>query len=654
MKNYLLLIFMLLAVSGLKAEDSTLEYMGASYENGAVFDGVKFDYVSFQFNRKVTVDHAYIVLKNGDKVEINADNLKLTTAFNIYLRCIILNQLADLKRDQRLAQGDEFKIQLEGVKDEETSEMLSPDGTVSLSLIAGRIILGDIYDIKPSGGSSIKPFYPLEGSNGLVVFTFSETVTAESAKISFGDVEGQNYGAIDLPAPTYSGSVVTVDLRGIKMYPSDIKGNTNITLALSGVKTEDGVYTKGNVPGSIGTYAVTYEVKSQGDVSIVPSFNPGIDANIDEVEEIECWLNAKVTFDAVRLTYMLDGAETSFELPVNSVRTEDDPEDQDAMLIYIPVNKFAFGAGDVKLEFVNAKDLEGYMAVIEGTFKSAGRSLDKVECVAVNPIAGSLESVSTFNFIFSDVVNADPEASKIILNGEERLLSESGITIVNSDGNKNVVTLSCRGLYGKFIFVLKVKDASGNDITYGDRQDRVTAEYTYYAFHATAIDPQEGNVTNLKTFTLTFASLVNEQDFIGGINPNNQIKLYDAQNNETVASYAIAEGEYPVELIVTLPEEIATAGTYRLVIPEKTVINSWYMDTDDFGISGGAFYNPEHVYEYTIVSSGISSPVADTLEGIVEVYSIQGVLLRKADASVALRGLPKGIYIVNGQKMALN
>ena len=45
--------------------------------------------------------------------------------------------------------------------------------------------------------------------------------------------------------------------------------------------------------------------------------------------------------------------------------------------------------------------------------------------------------------------------------------------------------------------------------------------------------------------------------------------------------------------------------------------------------------------------------MAGELSGVVEVYSLQGVLLRKADVSEALKGLTPGIYIVNGKKIAV-
>jgi len=38
-------------------------------------------------------------------------------------------------------------------------------------------------------------------------------------------------------------------------------------------------------------------------------------------------------------------------------------------------------------------------------------------------------------------------------------------------------------------------------------------------------------------------------------------------------------------------------------------------------------------------------------DGEVEVYSLQGVLIRKGAAKEALSGLEPGIYIVNGRKM---
>lgn len=656
MKNYLLLIFMFLAVSGLKAEDAVLaEFVGASEEEGSTFDGVNYDYVSFSFTRAVTVDHAYIVLEDENKIELSENEIDIFTAYRCNCRFIILDRLKALRQSGKLPQGNTFKILIEGVKDAATSTLLTPSD-YSLSLVAGRIILGDVINVNPISGSTIKPFYPLDGTEGKITFTFSEPVTAESAMILYGDVEDEKtFGSTALPTPEYSDKTVTVDLRGISMYPSDIKGNTSFTLQLAKIKTLDGISAKGNIPGSAGTYAVNYNVKSQGDVEIFPNFTPNANSVIDNVEEIKCWFNVKVAFDAVKYSYNLGGATTSFELPVNGVRIEDDPKDKDAMYVYIPVKDLAFDAGNVKIEFVNLVDMEGYRAIIEETFSSEGKTPENVGYIAANPTSGALESAKTFNFIFGDVVNVDVDASKMVINGVELALTAGGVTVINSGENKNVVSLTTRGaLYGDFSFVLKVKDASGNAITYGDAPGFVSENYSYFAYKCTQIEPKEGNVTSLKTFTLTFTNVEDDADYVGGINPANQIRLIDSQNRETLTSFAIADGEYPAQIIVTLPEEVSESGTYDLVLPGKSVINSGFDGAaDDLGISFGAYYNPEQVFEYIIEASGIDVPTVSSLSGEVEVYSIQGVLLRKADVSVALKGLAKGIYIVGGKKVAV-
>lgn len=114
-------------------------------------------------------------------------------------------------------------------------------------------------------------------------------------------------------------------------------------------------------------------------------------------------------------------------------------------------------------------------------------------------------------------------------------------------------------------------------------------------FTFTASDPENGSrLESLSTITLTFADEV-------GLVSETALEVKDASNT-TVTTAAFAKSETDgTKVIVTLANEIATNGTYRIAVPEKFIFDS-NVDTsaEDKGVSNGATYNPAFNLSYTI------------------------------------------------------
>ena len=114
-------------------------------------------------------------------------------------------------------------------------------------------------------------------------------------------------------------------------------------------------------------------------------------------------------------------------------------------------------------------------------------------------------------------------------------------------------------------------------------------------FTFTASDPENGSrLESLSTITLTFADEV-------GLVSETVLDVKDASNTTvTTATFAKSETD-GTKVIVTLTDEIATNGTYRIAVPEKFIFDS-NVDTsaEDKGVSNGATYNPAFNLSYTI------------------------------------------------------
>ncbi|MDD2960972.1 MAG: hypothetical protein PHR45_02675, partial [Muribaculaceae bacterium] len=226
--------------------------------------------------------------------------------------------------------------------------------------------------------------------------------------------------------------------------------------------------------------------------------------------------------------------------------------------------------------------------------------------------------------------------------------------------DKNVVKVNTTGLeiYTFLKVSLVVKDERGVYVSFGDVPDYVTAMYVVVPpadkFICASATPAEGTVTSLKDITLTFTNADDPRDLIGGIDKTKEVVLKNAAG-ETVAKGTFGELTFdtPLSVVVTLSSEVTAAGVYTLVLPAATVYNGMFDEfADDFGVSYGAIYNPEKTFTYTITGTGVESILGD-VTGDVNVYTISGILIRTADASVALDNLEPGIYIVNGKKIVI-
>ncbi len=100
---------------------------------------------------------------------------------------------------------------------------------------------------------------------------------------------------------------------------------------------------------------------------------------------------------------------------------------------------------------------------------------------------------------------------------------------------------------------------------------------------------------------------------------------------------------------LTLKTPVSEFGTYKVVIPAASFGDGQWFETRFYEAVGRT--NPEIVLVYNIGSVGVDSILSSNENATV--YNIQGVeVLRDADAS-AVKALPAGLYIINGEKVVV-
>lgn len=277
--------------------------------------------LELSFDRIVNVQHNWIEYgENSDgtfsqKEEIPAGYVNgiLTTQYyyNIELSKLI-REMADAGK---LKSGDKFKITLEGISDaNDDSVIYGEDGNYSITLVLGEMP-GSLVSVDPEEGTTLYTYYPEEGKDGQLKFTFSDNLNEDASKVSvvvsYGYRVAGSYVTFN-PDFTIEGNTVVVDLRGYR-FPETVNSsrgdavNTSITVSISGLTTADGrnVITNNASAGS-DAIIVVYPMKKQ-EINFYYDFIPTEGSSLDGYDEIIVWLPEEVgsiSFSKIQLQWL--------------------------------------------------------------------------------------------------------------------------------------------------------------------------------------------------------------------------------------------------------------------------------------------------------------------------------------------------------------
>ena len=211
--------------------------------------------------------------------------------------------------------------------------------------------------------------------------------------------------------------------------------------------------------------------------------------------------------------------------------------------------------------------------------------------------------------------------------------------------------VTAAGRYVLMIPELLVLDADGNynaDTTFVYTVPEKVIDTETYEY--VSVNPAEGKVESLKDIEITFAEgsyafidwLVEEQPYLLNTTTQEQIGV----SLEPVSLDFVTDLN---KIRAVVAEEVTEEGSYTLVIPARLI----FEGNDEWG-SSVVDYAPEIRINYTIgedEGDGIDAILAEG--GTVDVYTVSGVLVKKDAGAADLKSLKKGIYIINGKKMAV-
>lgn len=324
------------------SEDITVSDLYPSTDEGRLSLSSNYR-ASIMFNIPVKCSKCVLAV-NDESVEITPEIIDST---------VILNWFATLRqwyRDGRISEGDLLTVTLSGIRDANDSSNRPDfgDGVGKLVLrytMAGRPVeLVREVGTPAAGMTDLLTYYLPNGSDGLVSLIFSGTLDPNCkpvAELQYGDMDNIEAGMYyEYPLVNIDGNKLTVDLRGVTRFPDQLipglPAQSNISLRVSSIKSEDGQYVLTGSMASPYSFGYSYRLKSVV-YSLAADWMPLAGSPLAEGTQMEIWVlnGTHMEFDSVDFSFVRDGVPASVSVPYSELKVENDPYDSEALLFYL-------------------------------------------------------------------------------------------------------------------------------------------------------------------------------------------------------------------------------------------------------------------------------------------------------------------------------
>lgn len=371
---------------GYSIEDNSIK-MSSNYEDGALFNLTGRN-LELTFDRTVAIGRTTVAYGDGKEEDIPSAYINAIFVYEYYYTIVLRDLVEYLMDGGKIEVGDKFTINLYDIKDAaDPNNIYGEDGTYSITFELG-MMPATLVSVTPADGSQIYTYYPEDGTDGFIVFTFSEPLDESkdgvTVILSWGDKEAGSYEEYH-PDFTIEGATVTVDIRGI-MIPAEVdsgrgmSGATKVSLSLSGLTTVDGRAVDPNYP-SAGTSAILafFDVKKQ-EIDFIYDFIPQ-DGNLslEGYDEIVIWLSNPIMYDGVTVTWqdVRGGEHSRTYTPEEIPFAWDDYEE--GYTAHISLGTISYNTRPVTVNVDNARLMNGDAVTIYGEFNTdAGKDIEGI------------------------------------------------------------------------------------------------------------------------------------------------------------------------------------------------------------------------------------------------------------------------------------
>lgn len=358
----------------LKMEPKTIEYLGASVNEGDEVSPTGSSTVAFNFNRPVVATSAAIVYGDNQQTSVSPRS----SSYACSVSADVKDAFIKLANAGSIKTGDEVTIVLKGVK-EDPDDVQEGDepivyGDVSIKVKVGdmpAMLLSATMDGVPVNANTKFMTYYAPGK-GVLVLNYSKPLRTygANAQLTFGDSdEADNGGYYKEDANdedgknfkmTIEGSQVIIDFSGKRRTVNDMVTSTEskrgvdfsvINLTISNLRDASGVRVNSNGSTTSGRYNATFSLDIPT-ANVASEFTPANGASIKNVDNIEIWIQDEqsLSYQGVSFSYnkqengievKADGDElvdVVEEIVVDKAQIQRESiEEEDAVVLTVPV-----------------------------------------------------------------------------------------------------------------------------------------------------------------------------------------------------------------------------------------------------------------------------------------------------------------------------
>ena len=631
--------------------------------------------IDVTFGSSINLESATVEVAGASETFIHTGSSEsAVVAYNNVVSILLKDTLTKWYNEGIIAGGEALTVTLNGVcSANDPSNLYGEDGKLVLNYLVGEQPATMVSSINtPDQMSSVKSFYFDDDANGLISLTFSRRLLNDPNDMPFavwgiGNKESEtgDYYEERLPI-TVDGNSVIINLQG-KLRDLAAMGLStqyeDVQIDIKNVKTADGnyVYTEGS--GSLGSFNYMYKMDYVV-CDIVAEFAPA-KGSIKAGDELEIWImgESNLRYDGVAFTY---GENTTIVKDFEKIQ---DPDDSKASILNVTVPKLVDAQGNeiatetsVQVTLSNVKAADGYdhSTDVKATYAyEAGKSVDTNEAfpISISPASGSIVKelqIITFEFSPADYPNSmsyDGDKKPVLYNeaGEEVAVGNYGYA--DASTYMSLYVSFEQAITAEGTYKLVIPEGGMCEYSWGIDNPRQCPEMTLiytigdaepqYTITVNPAPSENVALETINTFTVTFEG-VQKIDFSTEAWHGYAFRI-DEKGNTLEEFPATCNMISDVAYTVTLDREPTELGIYRLVIPEAAVIV-----LDNAGVSGP---NMETTFDYNVTYASVGDILAEATS--FDVYSLNGVCLLTNAKAEDLKQLDKGIYIINGRKVAL-
>ena len=570
--------------------------------------------------------------------------------------------------------GEALTVTLNGIRNMSATDVVyGENGSLTLNYIVGEqpaVLVSSINT--PDQMSSLKSFYFDDDAAGTISLTFSRRLLNDANDMPFatwgiGNKESEtgDYYEERLPI-TIDGNSVIISLQG-KLRDLAAMGlsaqYTDVQIDIKNVKTADGdyVYTEGS--GSLGSFNYLYKMEYIV-CDIVAEFAPS-KGTIKAGDNLEIWImgESDLRYDGVAFTY---GENTTIVKDFEKIQ---DPDDSKASILNVTVPKLVDAQGSeiatetsVQVTLSNVKAADGYdhSTDVKATYAyEAGKADDNVKGlpVSISPASGStVKELQTIIFEFSpadypNTMDYDSSKNPVLYNEAGEAVAEGHMGFADATTYMSLYVTFEAPITEAGVYTLDVPAGAMREYGWGVANPMqcpaMTLTYTIgnaepqYTINVTPAPSDNIALESISEFTVTFEG-VQKIDFSTEA-WYAYVQLLDASGNPIQDFGAECEKISEVAYKATLMDTPTELGTYRLTIPENAIIV-----LDNAGVSGP---NKEATFDYNVTYVSVEDIIAEATS--FDVYTLNGVCVLRNASAEDVKLLDKGVYIINGRKVAL-